>query len=255
MAPVEIVILALVILLSLICLLYLAYFLTIKVRKTRAELEEGVFSSEIFIENRKAGRKGRIAADVIAGIFLGLSLLLLVGAIALRASGGIFTVNGQYIVHIVSDSMASNDPANVGYLTEHGVESEKLYVHDVAAFDKVDEGTLIEVMDILLYRREAGRKKILVAHRLRAVDEEGRFLMRGDANKADDPEPLLRADVIGKFARRLDFWSLVNYVAHSPSLYVVFGAILIGFVAYDATDGYLKKEIKKKAGKKDQPMT
>ena len=234
-------ILGFVLILGIIALLYVGYFHYTNIKKIKEQIEDNSFDVDNYKENKKDHKTRNIILNVCSYSFLVLSLLLFTGSIILKSTNNIFEVNNQYVVQINSKSMASNEITNT-YLQENNVKS-KLYMHDLIAFDKVDESSNLELMDILLYKGKINDKEVLIAHRLLKINPDGSLILRGDANKVNDPT-IKKDDVIGIYSHRLEFLSLINYAAHMPSFYASFGFVLIIVLSFDASKIYIDKQIK-----------
>ena len=238
----ESLILGFVIILGLVALLYVGYFHYTNIKKINEQIEDSSFDITQYKENKKDHKTRNIILNICCYSFLVLSLLLFTGSIILKGNNDVFQINNQYIVQINSDSMAKNEITN-NYLSENNIKT-KLYVHDIIAFDKVNEKTEFQLMDILLYKGKINNKQCLIAHRLLKINDDCSLILRGDANKINDPI-IKKDDVIGLYSHRLEFLSLINYAIHMPSFYATFTFVLIITLSFDISKIYINKQIEK----------
>ncbi len=121
-----------------------------------------------------------------------------------------------------------------------GDAPDHIEVGDLIVAVKTDPDTL-KVGDVITYMENG---KTTVTHRIIDINEDGTFKTKGDANNAEDTNPVKKDEIIGKFRLRIPKLGDVAMFAQTPSGMLVF--IGIPLVAYLLLDMLLRAKDNKK---------
>lgn len=93
----------------------------------------------------------------------------------------------------------------------------------------------INLGDVITYQLESGRPEV-VTHRVVAVgaaaDGEPLFITRGDANDADDPEPVMPVQIVGKLWYAVPYVGWINNVVTGEARAWALPIIVAGLFVY-----------------------
>jgi len=170
------------------------------------------------VSDKKRGTPARVArvlGNILFYCVVALMLLLVVFLVQGRLMDGPPRVFGHQLYIVLGGSMSPAFEAG-----------------SIVAVKPVDPSTLA-VGDVISFRmREDG---MLTTHRIVGVSTEGalRFTTRGDANDADDPNPVPAGNVVGRVALAVPYAGyVVNFAGTLYGLIflvIVPGAVIIAF--------------------------
>jgi len=184
------------------------------------------------------GKKSKVLTIVSAFICVILSIILLSnliiivkGALNPERPPSAFGVTSMIVL---SGSMSGDAPDHIevgDLIITKSVEPETLKVGDVITY--MEQGTTA------------------VTHRIIAINDDGSFKTKGDANNAEDREPVLPEKVIGKFVFRIPKLGDVAMFAQTPFGMMVFiGIPLLAYILLDIAVRSKQNKRKKKADEK-----
>lgn len=124
-----------------------------------------------------------------------------------------FNLLGVNFYVIGSESMSRVDSANTESLS--GMRAGFLQVNDIAITKKIGNKDILEKGDIVNFLSQDG---LMVIHRIvdmRATDGQILYYTRGDANNVNDPRPLKKEEISGKFLFRIPYLGEVAFFLKS----------------------------------------
>lgn len=153
-------------------------------------------------------------ANIIATVLVIASLAFVIYVMVLSAQGKAVNVFGHSILKVVTGSM---EPT--------------LRVDDYIIIRKTDPSDLAEGDIISFYSDQSDIRGKLVTHRIVGVDEDGRFITRGDANPTEDSTHADPDKIAGKFVRKARFFMWVNTFTDARKLILLLVMIPTTFIA------------------------
>ena len=140
-------------------------------------------------DNADENDRSNSIANIIASVLVIASLAFVIYVMVYSAQGKAVNVFGHSILKVVTGSM---EPT--------------LRVDDYIIIRKTDPSELAEGDIISFYSDQSDIRGKLVTHRIVGVDEDGRFITRGDANPTEDSTHADPDKIAGKFVRKARFF-------------------------------------------------
>ena len=165
-------------------------------------------------EQKRAG--ARIADWIIAAVTL-VMLAFLIYVMVSAAHGKAVNVFGRSVLRVETPSM---EPT--------------LHPGDYIIIRKTDPDTLEQGDVISFYSEQSDIYDLLVTHRIAAVNADGTFISRGDANPVDDSVPVRPERIAGKFTGKARFLIWVNsFVDMRKLLLLVVMIVILRIAVYE----------------------
>jgi len=183
-------------------------------------------------QNKKKSKVVTIASAficVILSIILLSNLIIIVkGALNPERPPSAFGVTSMIVL---SGSMSGDAP-------------DHIEVGDLIITKSVDPETL-KVGDVITYMEQG---TTAVTHRIIGVNDDGSFKTKGDANNAEDREPVLPERIVGKYIFRIPKLGDIAMFAQTPFGMMVFiGIPLLAYILLDMAVRSKQNKRKKKA--------
>ena len=183
-------------------------------------------------QNRKKSKVVTIISAficVILSIILLSNLIIIVkGALNPERPPSAFGVTSMIVL---SGSMSGDAP-------------DHIEVGDLIITKSVDPETL-KVGDVITYMEQG---TTAVTHRIIGVNDDGSFKTKGDANNAEDREPVLPERIVGKYIFRIPKLGDIAMFAQTPFGMMVFiGIPLLAYILLDMAVRLKQNKRKKKA--------
>jgi len=180
-------------------------------------------------------KKSRVVTIISAFICVILSVILLSniiiivkGALNPERPPSAFGVTSMIVL---SGSMSGDAP-------------DHIEVGDLIITKSVDPETL-KVGDVITYMEQG---TTAVTHRIIGVNDDGSFKTKGDANNAEDREPVLPEKIVGKYIFRIPKLGDIAMFAQTPFGMMVFiGIPLLAYILLDMAVRSKQNKRKKKA--------
>lgn len=186
-------------------------------------------------------KKSSVVLTVISAIICVILSLILISNLIIIIKGALNperppSAFGVTSMIVLSGSMSGNAP-------------DHIEVGDMIITKAVDPDTL-EVGDIITYMEKG---TVTVTHRIIEICEDGSFRTKGDANNAEDMEPVLRENIVGKFMFRIPGLGDVAMFAQTPLGMMVFiGVPLVAYILLDMAVRAKQNKNKKKQAQSDK---
>ena len=146
----------------------------------------------------------RVTNGIIIG-FLAISIGLSIYVTACTAAGKIVSFAGYSVLRVETGSM---EPA--------------LHVGDFIIIKHCDPNDL-EIGDIVSYFSEDPETEgMLITHRIEAINDDGTFVMRGNANPVSDNLSVKGENIFGLFTRKSKFYLWLGSFANTNKLFLLF---------------------------------
>lgn len=186
-------------------------------------------------QNRKKSKVVTIASAficVILSIILLSNLIIIVkGALNPERPPSAFGVTSMIVL---SGSMSGDAP-------------DHIEVGDLIITKSVDPEAL-KVGDVITYMEQG---TTAVTHRIIGINDDGSFKTKGDANNAEDREPVLPERIVGKYIFRIPKLGDIAMFAQTPFGMMVFiGIPLLAYILLDMAVRLKQNKRKKKADEK-----
>lgn len=173
-------------------------------RSTISKIESGERDIELIDElvaERANGSKKKVKKAIKTTVFVALLVLivpLLICALVNRIAGG-RPVLGKSFMVVASGSMSQKNEVN-DYLFTHDLDGQ-FGKYDIIILSAVKSPEELEKFDIIAYRNDEGKN---IIHRIVDIidGEPMRYVMRGDANSANDIYKPTFEDVIGVYTHK-----------------------------------------------------
>ena len=187
------------------------------------------------LQNRKASKPLTAISAVICvilSVILVSNLIIIVkGALNPERPPSAFGVTSMIVL---SGSMSGDAP-------------DHIEVGDLIITKAVDPETL-KVGDVITYMEQG---TTAVTHRIIGINDDGSFKTKGDANNAEDREPVLPEKIVGKFVFRIPKLGDIAMFAQTPFGMMVFiGIPLLAYILLDIAVRSKQNKRKKKADEK-----
>ena len=180
-------------------------------------------------------KKSRVVTIISAFICVILSVILLSNLIII-VKGALNperppSASGVTSMIVLSGSMSGDAP-------------DHIEVGDLIITKSVDPETL-KVGDVITYMEQG---TTAVTHRIIAINDDGSFKTKGDANNAEDREPVLPEKIVGKYIFRIPKLGDIAMFAQTPFGMMVFiGIPLLAYILLDMAVRSKQNKRKKKA--------
>lgn len=183
-------------------------------------------------QNKKKSRVVTIISAficVILSVILLSNLIIIVkGALNPERPPSAFGVTSMIVL---SGSMSGDAP-------------DHIEVGDLIITKSVDPETL-KVGDVITYMEQG---TTAVTHRIIGINDDGSFKTKGDANNAEDREPVLPEKIVGKYIFRIPKLGDIAMFAQTPFGMMVFiGIPLLAYILLDMAVRSKQNKRKKKA--------
>ncbi|MBR1422223.1 MAG: signal peptidase I, partial [Ruminococcus sp.] len=130
------------------------------------------------------------------------------------ARGKAVSVFGNYVLRVMTGSMEPSIHVD-DYIIVRKTEVSKLKAGDVISF----------------YSEDGDAAGKLVTHRIMALNKDGTFVTKGDANEAADNKSIRPDQIVGKYIRKSRFFKWINSFANAKKLLLVLVIIPLTIVA------------------------
>ncbi len=172
-------------------------------------------------------RRGISAVEVVGLVLCVVFALLLVCNLTIIIKGAITPDTPPSVLGITPLAVQSGSMS--GTSSDHIEIGDLIFVKPVRAID-LREG------DIIAFKEGS----IVVTHRIVRIETEDngtlKFVTKGDANNAEDTQPVSAANLVGKYAGRIPHVGDVALFAQKPVGMALFIAVpVLCFVLYDAS--------------------
>ncbi len=171
-----------------------------------------------------------IICVILSFVLISNVIIIIKGAVNPERPPSVFGVTSMIVL---SGSMSGNEPGHIevgDLIVTKSVDPETLKVGDVITF--MEQGTTT------------------VTHRIIAINNDGTFKTKGDANNAEDKAPVQHEDIVGKYVFRIPKLGDVAMFAQTPFGMMVF--IGIPLLAYILLDIAVRSKHNKKKKKADE---
>ncbi len=183
--------------------------------------------------------KGKMpkAVRIVTSILCIILSLILIGNLTIIVKGVINPDRPPSVLGFTSLATLSGSMS--------GVAKDHIEVGDLIITKAVNPDTL-KVGDIITFIEE---EKTVVTHRIVAINEDGTFTTKGDANNTEDQMPVAKENVIGRFLFRIPKLGDAVLFAQTPiGMLVVIGVPVGLYILFDMLlRAKQNKEAKKKA--------
>lgn len=143
---------------------------------------------------KKPNKAWKIAKNVLFYVSLGVLIPVIGIGLYDRWTGNQFFFGDKAVLLVASGSMSRKNEANT-YLYENDLNNQ-FDTYDLVTVRKV-KNEEIKLYDVIAYKNRT--LKVNIIHRVIGINDDGTFLMRGDANNANDEYRPTIKDVIGKY--------------------------------------------------------
>lgn len=227
------------ILFGLLCLILMIYLIHFSNEKYKKILKQNEEKTIIKLEKCKKHNSHKIIFYMGSAIYFIIMATFLSMTLITKSANKLTEINNQYLVSVVSDSMAEKNKDNT-YLEDNSLNNQ-LYKYDVCLFDKVSNIKDLKIYDIVIYKNNENK---YITHRLIKISLDETLVVKGDNNTIED-SPISIDQVYGKYSTKLNFYSTINYFGNTPTFYVLvcFGIIDICIYIYfdNKTSNLIKK--------------
>ncbi len=201
-----------------------------------AEKEEVVKETESI--DADDAREEDSRAEKIANRVLTVLILLLACFVTYvmvcSAQGKAVKIFGKSVLKVVTGSMEPSIHVD-DFIKVESVPQDKLRVGDIVTF----------------YSEQEDIRGVLVTHRIKAINADGTFITRGDANDADDRLPVRYDQLVGRYIGKARFFTWVNSFASVRKILMLLVIIPMTLAAF-----YEVKTVAKiTAEMREQPLT
>ena len=107
-----------------------------------------------------------------------------------------------------------------------------------------------EVGDVITFQSGSGDGGKVITHRIEAMNEDGTYVTKGDANSVSDVDVVSKENVIGKYFFRIMYVGYIINFAKTPLGFFLLILIPAMIIAYEEIDK-IKNEIKNIKSKKE----
>ncbi len=148
------------------------------------------------MNGKKVSRRvWQITKQVLSYVAIALLIPILALSIYTKATSGVAMLGGKGVIVVASGSMSQKNAANPYLATLH----DQFDTYDMIMLRRVDSQSELKQYDIIAYRNPEG---VNVIHRITGFTSDGRYIMRGDSNNADDDYHPTFEDVVGKYTHQ-----------------------------------------------------
>ena len=182
-------------------------------QRLRGEVAEAVGQKK----NDEEVKTRKKVIDVMLTVILVLSVIFCAYVMICTARGKPVNLFGNRILQVVTGSM---EPS--------------IHVNDYIIVSSTDTSELKEGDIIAFYTEDEEIKGDLVTHRITAVNEDGTFITRGDANPVDDSLSVRPEQVLGKYTGKTRFFIWLGSFGSNMSFkkaVLIIVMIIIAFMA------------------------
>lgn len=191
----------------------LAKFLRNRQDKKRARQELAESLGEKKTES-EAGRRVNKVISAIATVILIIAAAFCGYVLVMNAQGKPVNVFGRYVMKVVTGSMEPSIHTG-DYIIVKETEISELEVGDIITF----------------YSDQEDIRGKLVTHRIAAINEDGSFETKGDANPIEDRVSASPAKVLGRYTGKTRFFIWLNSFGNPRKLLAILVIIPISLLA------------------------
>ncbi len=159
--------------------------------------------------------------SVVSGVINKASAVILIAAVIFTAyvminaaRGQAVNVFGNYVLRVMTGSM------------EPSIHVDDYIIVRKTAVSKLKEGDVIS-----FYSEDGDAAGKLVTHRITALNDDGTFVTKGDANDIADKKSIRSDQIVGKYIRKSRFFKWINSFANAKKLLLVLVIIPLTIVA------------------------
>lgn len=220
--------------------LYSVYTKT-SIKEVRAGKRDIELMDAYIHEMKRSVKIRRKIGSVLKGVcFYGiLAVLIPVFAVSMinKAQGNVTMLGRRAVMVVASGSMSVQHPSNA-YLSANGLDNQ-FDTYDMIVLERVEEGEL-QLYDVIAFVDHTGKN---VIHRIIAVNADGSFTTRGDANNTNDEFHPRYENIVGRYTNRHipAVGSLIMFL-QSPGGMVTLLALVYCIVMLDRFNGKLRDE-------------
>lgn len=186
-----------------ISILYKHYIDTSIAELKRGDRDIELIDSMVY-ENKPSVKKKRkainITKNVIYYTFLAFIIPIFGLSIYSKIKDNVTSIGGNSVLVVASGSMSEKNESN-DYLYTYNL-NDQFQTYDMIIVSKVDDVSKLSTYDVIAFKNNKG---INIIHRIKeiiVVNDEVRFITRGDANNADDAYRPKFDDIIGVYSGR-----------------------------------------------------
>lgn len=186
-----------------ISILYKHYIDTSIAELKRGDRDIELIDSMVY-ENKPSVKKKRKAINITKNIvyytFLAFIIPIFGLSIYSKIKDNVTSIGGNSVLVVASGSMSEKNESN-DYLYTYNL-NDQFQTYDMIIVSKVADVSKLSTFDIIAFKNNKG---INIIHRIKeiiVVNDEVRFITRGDANNTDDAYRPKFDDVIGVYSGR-----------------------------------------------------
>lgn len=214
--PIYAVILAVVVLI-LFVIGYLYYSLySYKIQAINVGLEDEIIKKEYSMSSGKLSK----VTDALSALFTAIIFLLFAISFYAGSQGNYFPIKGMGTFQVVASSSMSHIAKSNTYITENNL-SNQFNIYDIINIKPIESAETLELYDVVVYKSD----NRLIVHRIVDIlqkDGERQFILRGDANRFDDANPVAYTDIVGRYT---------GFKIPMMGIFVLFLQSALGYVA------------------------
>ncbi len=243
-APVYAVILA-VVMLILFVIGYLYYSLyRYKLQAINAGLEDEIIKKEYIQSTGKISK----VTDRISVLFTAIVFVFFAVSFYAGTQGNYFPIKGMGTFQVVASGSMSHIAEGNTYLTDNNLTNQ-FDTYDIIGIQPVESAETLKLYDVVVYKNNDK----LVVHRIVDIvekDGEKQFILRGDANRYDDANPVIYKDIIGRYTGfKIPMMGIFIIFLQSALGYVAMGLVLIVELITPIFEKKIDKAIKRRLQK------
>lgn len=167
-----------------------------------ADIEAGKRDSElldeVIYERREEVKKQKKITAVLKTVFFYVIIIifapLFVFSIVNRITGNTMMIGNKTVMVVASGSMSEKNEVNT-YLVSNDLNNQ-FQTYDIIVLEKVVNASDIQLYDVVAYKNDEGTN---VIHRIIAINADGSYITRGDANNGSDRYNPTFSDIIGRY--------------------------------------------------------
>lgn len=186
-----------------ISILYKHYIDTSIAELKRGDRDIELIDSMVY-ENKPSVKKKRKAINITKNIvyytFLAFIIPIFGLSIYSKIKDNVTSIGGNSVLVVASGSMSEKNESN-DYLYTYNL-NDQFQTYDMIIVSKVDDVSKLSTFDIIAFKNNKGTNIIHRIKEIIVVNDEVRFITRGDANNADDVYRPKFDDIIGVYSGR-----------------------------------------------------
>ena len=176
-------------------------------------------------------KKAKLLGKILFYIFFFAVLLVVVGMLFSKINNRVFFLGNRATLWVMTDSMEDQIPAQ-SYILIRKADPSDIHVDEVITF----------------YSDDPALQGHLNTHRVVEIQDDGRFITKGDANLTNDSYPVRAEAVVGVYVKNLDFLTKAGRWFQSPAGLISIFVLLAVVTLFT----YCSEPLKKLFGKKSE---